>query len=337
MKTDIKFFCPRLECPYYQNVDNKIVKSGTYTTILDSTPRQMFYCSGGQHDFSETAYSELFGKHGSFKEYEQTAKLCKYALSTEQIADVLDKDPRTIKQWQKAIGEKSRSFHLYICSVIGLILRFLQMDELWSYCRSKAHQLWIFIALEPKSKFWINFEVGSRTKNTAKRLIKQVNEFINTKCKEVIRITTDKLRAYENALESCFSYPYAYLQIVKKRIKYRLKTVKKYFVKGSEKDFPTGTQNTSFIERFNLTLRQRISFLVRKTLGYAKKKINCDIVLWINLFDYNYIQFHKSLRVRINESIEKFTKRYYYRTPAMAMGLTSNQLSWRYLFTVPIK
>ena len=42
----------------------------------------------------------------------------------------------------------------------------------------------------------------------------------------------------------------------------RLVTVKKCFVKGTEDDFKGKTQNTSYIERFNLTLRQRVSYLV---------------------------------------------------------------------------
>jgi len=50
----------------------------------------------------------------------------------------------------------------------------------------------------------------------------------------------------------------------------RLVTVKKCFVKGTEDDFKGKTQNTSYIERFNLTLRQRVSYLQRKTLGYCK-------------------------------------------------------------------
>ena len=53
-------------------------------------------------------------------------------------------------------------------------------------------------------------------------------------------------------------------------------SVAKLWVKGSGKDFPSGTQNTSYIERFNLTLRQRISYLHRKTLGYCKNKTNLN-------------------------------------------------------------
>jgi len=130
--------------------------------------------------------------------------------------------------------------------------------------------------------------------------------------------------------------PYHYLQIVKKRYKRKLVTVKKDFVKGSEKNFPKGTQNTSFIERFNLTLRQHVSYLTRKTLGYCKNKSNFKHVLWINLYNYNYIQFHKSLRVKITESPKSFKKRYRHYTPAMKMDLTQTALTWRYLLTIPI-
>jgi hypothetical protein len=48
----------------------------------------MFNCGKGKHRFSETGYCDLFGKHGSFKEYEQMSKLSCYGLSAEAIADV---------------------------------------------------------------------------------------------------------------------------------------------------------------------------------------------------------------------------------------------------------
>ncbi len=64
-----------LFCPSYHKSDNKLTKDGVYITRNDPIPRQMFYCWGGKHRFSETGYSALFGKQGSFKKYEQVAKL----------------------------------------------------------------------------------------------------------------------------------------------------------------------------------------------------------------------------------------------------------------------
>ena len=282
-------------------------------------------------------YSELINKKGSEKEYIQTAKLIKYGLSCEQIADVLGRDVRTIENWVKAIASKSERFHNFICIFLGITIEFLQMDELWSYLKNKKRQLWIFIALESRSKFWVNFELGSRTNWTANRLVRGLKKLARWDCGLLLKVTTDKLAAYKNALSKQFhSINYVYLQIVKKRVKRRLKTVKKCFVKGSEKDFPSGTQNTSYLERFNLTLRQRVSYLHRKTIGYCKNKTNFNRTLWINLFDYNYCQFHKSLRLDLTGKNTKFKKRYKQVTPAMKMGLTSSQLDWKFLLVSPV-
>lgn len=113
-------------------------------------------------------------------------------------------------------------------------------------------------------------------------------------------------------------------------------TVKKCFVNGTEKDFPSKTQTTSFVERFNLTLRQQVSYLTRKTLGYCKSRVNFKYILWINLYNYNYIQFNRSLPVNNSENLQKFKKHYQHYTPAMKMGLTQPELTWRYLLTIPI-
>ena len=155
--------------------------------------------------------------------------------------------------------------------------------------------------------------------------------------KHFLLVTTDKLAAYEKAIANYFqNVRYAYLQIVKQRRKRRLVTVKKRIVQGKETDFGNKTQNTSYIERFNLTLRQKVSYLQRKTLGYCKNQKNFHSCLWINLFDYNYRQFHKSLRQDLTGQSQKFKRRYQHLTPAMKMGLTSTQLEWRDLIIAPI-
>ncbi|WP_019503399.1 IS1 family transposase [Pleurocapsa sp. PCC 7319] len=330
-------YCPCQNCSYYLDLDNYITLDGTYSVKNDSRKRQRLYCHGGEHRFSETAYSNLFGHHGSFQEYVQTAKMSGYGLSTEQIADVLERDERTICSWQKALSYKCKSFHLALCSLIGLTLISIQMDEIWSYLKKKKRQLWLFITLESKTKFWVNFELGSRTSHTAHRLLKNLVYLMPWGFEHFLLVTTDKLAAYEKAISSHFQkVRYAYLQIVKQRRKKRLVTVKQRIVKGQESDFGNKTKNTSYIERFNLTLRQKISYLQRKTLGYCKHQKNFQQILWINLFDYNYRQSHKSLRQDLTGESEKFKRRYQHFTPGMKMGLTTTQLEWRDLILAPI-
>ncbi len=88
------------------------------------------------------------------------------------MADVLGIDVRTVEQWLPAIGHKGQQLHFFLCLNIGISILSLQIDELWSYLKNKRRQLWVFIALESDTKFWINFELGSRTVNTANRLVK---------------------------------------------------------------------------------------------------------------------------------------------------------------------
>ncbi len=105
INTKIQILCPDKKCSYYQNPTNKITKDGVYTTKSDSNLRQMLKCHGGNHRFSETRYSDLFGKQGSFYEYEMVAKMCSCGLSLQQIAYIIGRDVRTIEQWAEAIGK----------------------------------------------------------------------------------------------------------------------------------------------------------------------------------------------------------------------------------------
>jgi IS1 family transposase len=126
--------------------------------------------------------------------------------------------------------------------------------------QQKKRQLWLFITLEAQTKFWVNFELGSRNSRTAHRLLRNIVYLMPWGFEHFLLVTTDKLAAYEREIANCFEkVHYAYLQIVKQRRKKRLVTVKKRIVNGKETDFGNKTQNTSYIERFNLTLRQKVS------------------------------------------------------------------------------
>ncbi|WP_156114110.1 hypothetical protein [Myxosarcina sp. GI1] len=68
-------------------------------------------------------------------------------------------------------------------------------------------------------------------------------------------------RTEQAAIAQCFhKVRYTYLHIVEQ---YRKKTYngKTRTVKSKKPDFGSKTQNTFYIERFNLTLRQKISYL----------------------------------------------------------------------------
>ncbi len=51
LSADLKLFCPRKDCPYWHDLENKIIKDGVYVTKKDLQPRQMFKCCHGEHRF----------------------------------------------------------------------------------------------------------------------------------------------------------------------------------------------------------------------------------------------------------------------------------------------
>jgi hypothetical protein len=80
---------------------------------------------------------------------------------------------------------------------------------------------------------------------------------------------------------------------------------------------------TAFIERVNLTFRQGVSALSRRTWAYAQSErhllLHCEWLIhvtWIFLL----VRAHESLRL----PVPGLKRRYRQRTPAMALGLTDH-------------
>jgi hypothetical protein len=91
----------------------------------------------------------------------------------------------------------------------------------------------------------------------------------------------------------------------------------------------TGRLNTAFIERLNLTLRQGVALLTRRTWGTAQHMSELAWhVEWWRLY-YHFARYHEALRTTLPTSRSRKGKqlacRYRLQTPAMAAGLTSHR------------
>jgi IS1 family transposase len=64
---------------------------------------------------------------------------------------------------------------------------------------------------------------------------------------------------------------------------------------------------TSYIERLNNTLRQRVSRLVRKTLSFSKKLENHKGAIWNFIYDYNHQIRLAMMKARLPEISPSFT------------------------------
>ena len=127
-----------------------------------------------------------------------------------------------------------------------------EADELWSFVGSKANQKYVWIVMHRASRQIITFEVGDRTRNTARKLWQKLPQ----EMKENGIFYTDDWDSYKTVIPE------------DRHLYHKHK------------------QHTNHIERFNCTMRQRVSRLVRKALSFSKSLDNH--IGAINFFIYQY-------------------------------------------------
>jgi transposase InsO family protein len=102
----------------------------------------------------------------------------------------------------------------------------------------------------------------------------------------------------------------------------------------------SGRINTAFIERVNLTIRQCVSKLTRRTWGPAKYTPELiEHLEWWRSY-YHFVRPHESLAVELGLPIlrrgQQQPKKYQRRTPAMMAGLTDKRWTVRELISYPL-
>jgi insertion element IS1 protein InsB len=110
----------------------------------------------------------------------------------------------------------------------------VQMDELWSFVDNKGNQQWVWLALDAQTREIVGVHIGDRSAVSALALWNSMPPVY----RQCAVIYTDHWSAYDSVLPSKRHY-------------------------SVDKD----SGCTSYIERFNCTLRQRVSRLVRKSLS----------------------------------------------------------------------
>ena len=123
-----------------------------------------------------------------------------------------------------------------------------------------------------------------------------------------------------------------YGQLIKKRQGRKIKTSKTRIMCGSRKEtydtlealgFSPGI-NSSYVERFNLTLRHLVASLARRTWALAQTEEKMMQRLEWGRAYYHFVRIHSSLS--LGKHLPRLQRE---RTPAMAAGFTGHR--WRTL------
>ena len=130
----------------------------------------------------------------------------------------------------------------------------LQCDEMWSFVGNKKNKKWIWLAIDFESREIVGLYVGARDKGGAQGLWDSLPP------------------VYRQCAVSYTDFWDAYASVF---------PTQRHCAVGKE------TGKTNRIERFNCTMRQRISRLVRKTLSFSKKLENHVGAIWYFIHHYN--------------------------------------------------
>lgn len=130
----------------------------------------------------------------------------------------------------------------------------IQCDEWWSFVDHKGNKQWVWLALDADTRENVGVYIGARDESAARQLW----ESLPPVYRQCAVAYTDFWAAYAAVLSS-----------------------KRHRAVGKE------TGKTSYIERFNNTLRQRVSRLVRKTLSFSKSLENHIGAIWYFIHHYN--------------------------------------------------
>lgn len=193
----------------------------------------------------------------------------------------------------------------------------------------------------------ISFVVGKRRQKESNELLKTVKARSDG---HIPLFTSDDLDQYETAILKAYGIKkeipktgrrgrpksptlvppkeLMYCKVVKERKNGRVVSVDTEIVFGKKQQIKKRLKsskvsrhiNTTFVERNNLTMRERNRRLTRKTMGFSKRMI--PLVESLNLYSalYHFVKPHSGLRIEVNKDDQRWIQ----RTPMMAAGITDH-------------
>jgi transposase-like protein/IS1 family transposase len=338
-----KQLCPNLECTSRGQI-------GQGNIVIHQKNRPRYKCKTCGKTFSARAGTALEGIRKSEDDFVKVATLLAYGTPTQAIVRAFELDERTVANWRERAGIHCEAVHKEKVERGILDLIHVQADEIWVKLRGAV--LWVGLAIMVSTRLWIAIEVSEkRDSNLTNRLMQQVRRCCKDFC--ALLICTDGFAAYPKSIIKAFRYkvkdtpgpgaskkvvwPRLYIgTVIKRTAKRRVTEVvrrmsygqwrkAKRLIKASKGGKKV---NTSFIERFNGTIRERFAPLTRKCRYAAAKMTTVHTGIYLIGCVYNFCSPHCELSKSKTKGGCGFSC-----TPAMASGLTDHVWSVKELLT----
>ncbi len=261
-----------------------------------------------------------------------------YGCPIQAIVHAYEVDERTVAGWQKRAGKHCQQMHQAMVEQGRVDAHHVQADEI----RVKGWKMvaWMGLAIDVSTRLWMA-GVVSRERDSA--LADHVLQQVRACCQIVgaLLVCTDGWAAYPNSIKRAFRekvkttvgrgraclevWPDLCIATVIKHVKKkRVVEITRKMTLGTLaqaqkllQETMGGTElNTSFIERFTGTMRERLACLTRKCRHAAHRLQTIEAGMYLIGCTYNFCFPHHELSTSKHRG--------HPCTPAMAAGLTDH-------------
>ena len=280
--------------------------------------------------------------------------LLAFGCPVQAIVQADGLDERTVASWRDRAGKQCQRVHQAIVEQRQVDLVQVQADEI--RVKARGMVVWMGLAIMVSTRLWLGAVVSrTRESNLADRLLLQVRACAQA-VGEVL-ICTDGWAAYPASIRRAFREKVKQtagrgrprLQVwsglhmgtvIKHTVKKRLTEVVRQMSHGSLEQAIRLLQrsgggqmlNTSYIERFNGTIRERLATLTRKCRHAAQRLQALETGMYLIGSTYNFCCCHREL----SKALLAGASRPQRQTPAMASGLTDDLWSLRELLSYKV-
>jgi hypothetical protein len=344
--------------------------SAIATYLTQSGKRRVLRCNTCATHFAETRETVFFDLRTSEEKVMMALKMLLVRVDLAGICFVLGVTEETVLAWLRRAAHQADAINRHLLRALPVTQ--VQLDEMWNFierkhaCETDAAgeslpdgedgRQWVWGSFAPECRLMIAAVVGPRTRDTAKEVVavtKARVAGIPAFFSDGFTCSLAALIAACHVVTTCartgkrgrprkpLSGPHpdlVYGPLVKRMKQGKRLTLSPRVVLGAERLTQLGhTISTALVERVNLTLRQALAPLARKTYSFCKDRERMrQRVLFFQAF-YNVARPHMSLRQQLplqeRTGHGAIRPRWRKRTPAMAAGLTDHVWTFRELLT----
>src|SRR3989449_5638180 len=296
--------CPNPQCTHYRRMQQGNV-SAIATYLTQSGKRRIFRCHTCETPFAETRATVFFDLRTAEDKVMMALKMLLVRVDLAGSSFVLGVTEETVLAWLRRAAHQAEVVNQHLLRALPVTQ--VQLDEMWNFiarkhaCETDAAgeslpngedgRQWVWVSFAPEFRLMIAAIVGPSTLDTAHEVVAATK----ARVAGIPAFFSDGFTCYLAALIAAFHVvttcartgkrgrprkpicePHpdlVYGQLVKQKKHGTLLTLSTRVVLGAERLTSLGhTISTALVERVNLTWRQALAPLTRKTASFCKDR-----------------------------------------------------------------